>query len=75
MFGYGVLVCEDCAGAVGAGVDGVDCGDDREEVLEFVEVIRGCGDGSVERVDEGGIEEAEGELGDDVGEVEGCFSY
>jgi hypothetical protein len=33
-------------------------------------VVGGSGDGAVEGVDEGGVEGAEGELGDYVGEVE-----
>ena len=50
--------------------DGVDGGYYREEVLEAVEVVGSTGDGAVEGVDEGGIEGAEGELGNYVGEVE-----
>ena len=50
---------------------GVDCGDDGEVVLEFVEVgVCGCV-GAVEGVQEGRVEGAEGEFVDDVGEVEG----
>lgn len=56
------------------GVVGVDCGDDGEVVLEFIEVVFGCGDGVVEGVDEGGVVGAEGELLDVVGEVEGCWT-
>lgn len=37
-----------------------------------MEVVWDCGDSSVEGVEEGGVEGAEGELGDDVGEVERC---
>lgn len=40
--------------------------------MVFVEVVRGCGVGFVERVEEGGVEGSEGEFVDDVGEVEGC---
>lgn len=54
-----------------ARVGGVDGGDDREVVLEFVEVLLRRGEGVVERVGEGGIEGAERELVDLVGEVEG----
>lgn len=50
--------------------DGVDGGDHGEEVLETVEMGGSCGDGGVEGVEEGGIEIAEGELRDDVREVE-----
>ncbi len=50
---------------------GVDGGDDGEVVLELVEVLGRCGDGVVEGVGEGGVEGAEGELVDCVGEVEG----
>lgn len=64
----GVLVRDD--GFARRGVDG---GDDRNKILELVEVGGGDVDGLVERVDEGGEERAEGELGDDVGEVECCF--
>ena len=76
LLGHGVLVCEDGAGRVGRarGVDGVDGGDDGEEILESVEVIGGRGDGAVEGVEEGGVEGSEGELGDDVGEVESLYS-
>lgn len=63
----GVLVRDD--GFAGRRVDG---GDDRDKILELVEVGGGDVDGLVERVDEGGKERAEGEFGDDVGEVE-CF--
>jgi hypothetical protein len=67
LFCNGVLVCEDRARGVRcAGVDGVNGGDDREEVLEFVEVVGGCGDGSIEGILKGGVEGSEGELGDDV---------
>jgi hypothetical protein len=54
------------------GVVGVDGGDDGDVVLEFVEVVFCCGDSVVERVLEGGVVWAEGELGDTVGEVECC---
>lgn len=61
----GVLVGED-----GAGADAVDGGHDGEVVLELVEVGGGEVDGAVERVDEGRVEVAKREFGDDVGEVE-----
>lgn len=51
----------------GAGEDG---GDDGEVVLKAVEVVGGGGEGVVERVEEGGVERAKGEFGDEVGEVE-----
>lgn len=71
LFGDGVLVGVDCFVRVGGGdVLGVDCWNDGEEVLEFVEVVGGCGDGAVEGVEETGVEGAEGEFGDYVGEVE-----
>jgi hypothetical protein len=38
--------------------------------LELVKVVRGCGDGVVERVEEGGVQGAKGELVDLVGEIE-----
>lgn len=61
LFGYTVLVCEERAVGIGrACVDRVDGRDDREEVLELEEVIGGCGDGSVERVDQGGVEVSKG---------------
>lgn len=52
-------------------MEGVDCGYDGEVVLVFVEVGGGCGEGVVEGVEEGGVEGAEGEFVDYVGEVEG----
>lgn len=48
---------------------------DGEVVLEFMEVgfgSGGQGEGVVEGVEEGGVVRAEGELGQGVGEVEGC---
>lgn len=74
LIGHGVLVCGDGsfggdAEGVGGG-DGVDGGYDGEEVLEFVKGVGGGGDGAVEWVDQRGVERAEGEFGDDVGEVE-----
>lgn len=65
LLGDGVLVGED-----GAGADAVDGGHDGEVVLEFMEVGGGEVDGAVEGVDEGRVEVAEGQFGDDVGEVE-----
>lgn len=57
-------------GGFGGRGAGVDCGHDGEVVLVFVEV-GGCrGVGFVEGVEEGGVEGAEGEFVDDVGEVE-----
>ncbi len=75
LLGDGVLVGEDGVGGWGGGlgrVARVDGRDDGEVVLEFVEVKGGRGDGAIERVLEGGVERAEGEFGDDVGEVECC---
>ena len=73
LLGDGVLVGEDGLGAAGAGAaERVDGRHNRHEVLEFVEVVVGAVDGLVEGVDEGGEEGPEGELGDNVGEVEGC---
>lgn len=69
----GVLVGEDGgAEAAGRRPDAVDGRDDRQEVLELVEVRVCAVDGAVERVDERGVELAKRELVDDVGEVEGC---
>ena len=60
LLGYGVLVCVDGSRGVGRrGVDGVDCWDDGEEVLKFMEVVWCCGDGAVERVEEGRVEGSE----------------
>ena len=57
---YGILVGVDSARGIGCGgVDGVDGRDDGEEVLEFMEVVGGRGDGAVERVEEGGVEGSE----------------
>lgn len=67
--GGGFVVLVDAA--QGFGVGGVDGGNDGEVVLEFVEVAVGGGEGVVERVGEGGVEGAEGELVDVVAEVEG----
>jgi hypothetical protein len=52
--------------------DAVGGGHDRQKVLELVEVAGGFVDGAVERVNEGREEGAEGELRDDVREVECC---
>ena len=60
--------------AEGLEVGGVDCRDDGEVVLVFVEVLGGGGEGGVERVGEGGIEGAEGEFVDLVGEIELCIT-
>ena len=57
--------------AQGAGVGGVDCGDDGEVVLVFVEAVVGGGEGVVERVAQRRVEGPEGEFVDVVGEVEG----
>ena len=51
---------------------GVDCGDDGEVILVFVEVGWGGAAGVVEGVEKLRVEGAEGELVDVVGEVEGC---
>lgn len=58
----------------GAGALGVDGWDDGEEVLVFVVVGFGGGDGFVEGVENAWIVRAEGEFGDHVREVEGCAS-
>jgi hypothetical protein len=64
------LVGEERTSAVwGRGVDCVDGGNYGEKVLEFVEVVGCWGDGSVEGVEKGGIELAEGKLGDNVWEI------
>ena len=80
--GDGVLVGEDGAGGGEGRVRGaverdavregarVDGGHDGEVVLEFVEVRVGGGEGVVEGVEKGGVEGTEGELVDNVGEVE-----
>jgi hypothetical protein len=66
----------DCGGVEGAGArggeaaTGEDGGHDGEVVLEFVEVLVGRGGRFVERVEEALVVGAEGEFGDDVGEVE-----
>jgi hypothetical protein len=76
LFRHGVLVREERGGTAEGGDGGrgardrVDGGHYRKEVLEAVEVVGGPRDGAVEGVDEGGVEGAEGELGDYVGEVE-----
>ena len=59
-------------GELAGGEGGVDGGHDGEVVLVFVEVHVDGGDGVVERVGQGGVEGAEGEFVDVVGEVEGC---
>ena len=60
LLGYSVLVSVDCARGVGGrGVGGVDGWDYGEKVLEFVEVVGCCGDGAVERVEEGRVEGSE----------------
>jgi hypothetical protein len=64
---YSVLVGEyGACSEWGGGIDAVDGGDDGEEVLEFVEMVGCSGDGAVEGVEEGGVESAKRELGDDV---------
>jgi hypothetical protein len=66
-----VLICEDCAwGVRRATLNRVDGGHDGEKVLEFVEVVRNCGDSSIEGVEERGVEGSEREFRDDVWEVE-----
>lgn len=57
--------------AEGFGIGGVDCWHDGEVVLVFVEGCLSDGEGVVEGVGEGGVEGAEGEFVDLVGEVEG----
>lgn len=85
LAGCSVLVREDqvpvavggvsAEGAVdGAGTLGVNGGDDGEEVLVFVIVGFGGGDGFVEGVEDCGVVRAEGKFGDHVREVEGCVS-
>lgn len=65
--GVGVVFVDDAPFPLG-----VDGGDDRDEVLVFVVVVFGRGDGLVERVQEGWVVRAEGQFGDHVGEVECC---
>lgn len=55
-----------------SGRAGIDCWDYGAVVLVFEEVFGCYGVGFVERVEEGGIEGAEGEFVDYVGEVECC---
>ena len=74
---HGVLIGEDGIGGGEVGRGGgtcVDGGYHREVVLVFEEVRGCCGEGSVERVEEGGVEGSEGEFVDYVGEVEGWNS-
>lgn len=47
-------------------MDGVDCWDNREEVLEFVEVVGCCLDSAIEWIQERGVEHAEGKLIDNM---------
>ena len=61
LLGHGVLVGED-----GFRVDAVDGGNDREVVLELVEVGFGCVDCAIERVDERRVERTVRKLRDDV---------
>lgn len=68
----GWVTSEDAVG--GTGTFGVDGWDDGEEVLVFVVVGFGGGDGFVEGVEDGWVVRAEGEFGDHVREVEGCAS-
>lgn len=78
-----ILICEDCVARLfkgfgwvcGVFFNGVvalcvDCGDDVEEVLEFVVVGFGGCDCFIEGVEEGWVVRAEREFGDHVGEVE-----
>ena len=51
---------------------GVNSGNNGEVVLEAVEVDICGGNGVVEGVEERGVEGTEGELGDEVGEIECC---
>ena len=70
--GDGVLICEDCrgGGGCGGGRASVDCWDDGAIILVFEEMFESCGVSFVERIEEGGVEGAEGEFVDYVGEVE-----
>lgn len=71
LLGHGVLVREEGVTVVRVRrADAVDGGHDGHEVLELVEVCGGNVDCSVERVLEGRVEAAEGQLVDDVGKVE-----
>ncbi len=57
------------------GVVGVDSRDNRNVVLELIELVGGCwcyGDSIVERIDKGGVVRAEGHFADNVREVECC---
>ena len=72
LLGHGVLIRDDGAGAEARRVtNAVDGWHDGHEVLELVEGDGGRVDGAVERVLERGEVGAEGELRDDVREVEG----
>lgn len=66
---FGAWRSEVGEGGEGVGVDG---GHDGEVVLEFFEVGGSRRSSSVEGVEEGGVEGAEGEFVDVVGEVEFC---
>lgn len=70
----GVLVCGEESGARGGREggwgEGIDGWDDGEEVLEFVEVGGGGGDGAVEGIEKGWVIGSEGKFGDYVAEVE-----
>ena len=60
LLGNGVLIGVDSARGIGRGrIDSVDGWDYGEEVLELVEVVGCCGDGAIERVEEGGVERSE----------------
>lgn len=68
---HGVLVGEDgAARGVAGGPAGVDGRDEGEVVLVFLEVGGCAGESAVEGVEEGGVEGAEGEFVDYVGEIE-----
>lgn len=54
---------------------GVDCRDNGEVILVFVEVVGGYCVSAVEGVEEGGVERTKGEFVDDVGEVECCCFF
>ena len=58
-------------GGFGRWSSGVDRRDDGEVVLVFEEIGAGCGVSLIQRVEEGGVEGAEGQFVDYMGEVEG----
>lgn len=72
LLGHGILVGKDGVGGFALGADGVYRGHDGQEVLELVEVGFGDVHRTIERVDERRIKGPEGQLGDDVAEIEFC---